>query len=187
MEIWKPVVGFEDTYEISSEGNLRSLDRVIGGPRGDRTWKGRPVRGNVGGAGGYRRVALRRGERQQWATFHTLVLEAFVGPRPEGMMCRHLDGDPLNNRLENLRWGTREENAQDSIRHGTHYQTVKEKVCSRGHRVEGANRGRGLNDNRFICLACTRARAWVQRHPDSDLDQEADLYYEEIVAGRSRQ
>lgn len=51
---------------------------------------------------------------------HRLVLEAFVGPCPEGMECRHLDDDPINNKLENLRWGTRSENMYDSVRNGKH-------------------------------------------------------------------
>lgn len=46
-----------------------------------------------------------------------MVLEAFVGPCPPGQECRHLDGDPSNNRVENLAWGTHEENAGDMIRH----------------------------------------------------------------------
>lgn len=50
---------------------------------------------------------------------HRLVLETFVGPPPmKGMHTRHLDGDPSNNRLENLRWGTPEENSADRVRHG---------------------------------------------------------------------
>lgn len=50
---------------------------------------------------------------------HHLVLEAFVGPKPDGAECRHLDGDPLNNALTNLAWGTPQENAEDRVRHGT--------------------------------------------------------------------
>jgi hypothetical protein len=48
-----------------------------------------------------------------------LVLEAFAGPCPEGLECCHNDGDPANNRLENLRWDTRKANVEDSRRHGT--------------------------------------------------------------------
>jgi len=44
---------------------------------------------------------------------HILVLEAFVGPRPKGMVARHIDDDPLNCRRSNLRWGTRAENTED--------------------------------------------------------------------------
>lgn len=50
---------------------------------------------------------------------HNLVLEAFVGPRPNGDICRHLDGQTWNNSLFNLQWGTHKENVQDSREHGT--------------------------------------------------------------------
>ncbi len=49
---------------------------------------------------------------------HQLVCEAFNGPRPEGLQCRHLDGDPSNNTPGNLRWGTAKENAADRKAHG---------------------------------------------------------------------
>ena len=50
---------------------------------------------------------------------HAAVLAAFVGPRPDGNVCRHLDGNPENNLLENLSYGTQKENIEDCIRHGT--------------------------------------------------------------------
>jgi hypothetical protein len=50
---------------------------------------------------------------------HRLVLEAFIGPCPPGMECLHLDGNRVNPRLENLRWGTRQQNVDDMRRHGT--------------------------------------------------------------------
>lgn len=49
---------------------------------------------------------------------HRLVLEAFCGRCPNGMECRHLDGDPSNNNISNLRWGTKKENVEDRRRHG---------------------------------------------------------------------
>ena len=52
---------------------------------------------------------------------HRLVLEAFVGPCPDGMECRHnTDPNPSNNNLDNLRWGTHSENERDKAVHGTH-------------------------------------------------------------------
>ncbi|KKM63215.1 hypothetical protein LCGC14_1513630, partial [marine sediment metagenome] len=51
---------------------------------------------------------------------HRLILETYIGPRPKGMECRHLNGNPADNRFENLCWGTHVENSQDSIKHGTH-------------------------------------------------------------------
>lgn len=50
---------------------------------------------------------------------HRLVLEAFVGPCPPGMEACHKDGNPKNNALSNLRWGTSKENGLDMVRHGT--------------------------------------------------------------------
>lgn len=50
---------------------------------------------------------------------HHLMLEAFVGPREPGQECRHLDGDPSNNRPDNLAWGTHAENEADKRQHGT--------------------------------------------------------------------
>ncbi len=47
-----------------------------------------------------------------------LVLEAFVGPCPEGMECRHMDGNAHNNNLWNLAWGTPVQNCEDRSRHG---------------------------------------------------------------------
>lgn len=58
-------------------------------------------------------------ERKHYVHVHTLVLEAFVGPKPSGMECCHGDGDRTNNRLENLRWGTSGENYKDCVKHGT--------------------------------------------------------------------
>ena len=49
---------------------------------------------------------------------HQLMLEAFVGPAPNGHVCRHKDGNGLNNRLENLSWATQQENADDRVRDG---------------------------------------------------------------------
>lgn len=56
---------------------------------------------------------------------HRLVLLAFCGPCPQGKESRHLDGNPHNNKLENLQWGTPEENREDIRKHGT-YKKGKE-------------------------------------------------------------
>jgi hypothetical protein len=68
----------------------------------------------------YYRVTLCRGTKDR-KNFHVhrLVLEAFVGPSPEGEEARHLDGDRTNNDLSNLCWSTRVVNARDRITHGT--------------------------------------------------------------------
>ena len=64
-------------------------------------------------------VVLFRNNKRFTRRVHRLVLEAFVGPRTEGTECRHLNGDPFDNHLENLKWGTHLENMQDMELHGT--------------------------------------------------------------------
>ena len=69
---------------------------------------------------GYPRVCLYKQDgRKHYRRVHHLVLEAFVGPCPQGLECRHLDGVRLNAAVGNLAWGTPVENARDKRRHGT--------------------------------------------------------------------
>lgn len=56
---------------------------------------------------------------------HQLVLETYVGKCPPEMECRHLDGNPANNRLENLCWDTRSNNQKDRIKHSTCNMNLK--------------------------------------------------------------
>ncbi|MCX4325165.1 MAG: NUMOD4 motif-containing HNH endonuclease [Lachnospiraceae bacterium] len=71
---------------------------------------------------GYYRVNVRDSGhpvRTHAEPVHKLVLNAFVGMKPDGLVCRHLNGNPLDNRIGNICWGTPKENAQDAMRHGT--------------------------------------------------------------------
>lgn len=74
---------------------------------------------------GHQKVNLRYRQKNYHRLVHRLVLTGFVGDCPEKMECRHLDGNPLNNYLGNLRWGTKRENGQDSVRHGTSFLNRK--------------------------------------------------------------
>lgn len=82
---------------------------------------GRPRRLSKRKHNGYFRVHVTpkdgRGEVSPYV--HTLVLTTFVGKRPPGLVCRHLNGNALDNRLSNICWGTQKENMHDEIRHGT--------------------------------------------------------------------
>ncbi len=68
---------------------------------------------------GYETLTLCKDNVKFWREVHRLVLDAFVGVRPEGMVCRHLDGNSHNSVLSNLTWGTPKENSQDAVRHRT--------------------------------------------------------------------
>ncbi|MGW7657847.1 NUMOD4 motif-containing HNH endonuclease [Streptomyces tendae] len=146
VEEWAHIAGYEGLYEVSTFGNVRSWSRTKRGallkPRSNKQ--------------GYLSVALTRAGSVKHRKIHQLVLEAFVGPRPEGTVCRHLDGNPVRNVVGNLAWGTQSENMADAIRHGTHSEARKTH-CSSGHEYTEANTVVRKNGKRR-CRACQRIR-----------------------------
>jgi hypothetical protein len=115
----RDVPGFPG-YRVDAGGAVYSAVRRVGLGRGKGTkvqigdnWKALTPHLT---ASGYLCVNFGRGNTR---VIHRLVLEAFVGPCPEGSECRHLNGDRTDNRLENLAWGTPAENHADQYQHGT--------------------------------------------------------------------
>jgi hypothetical protein len=82
---------------------------------------------------------------------HQVILETFVGPRPPGMECRHLDGNPGNNRLANLCWGTCKENAADTRRHG------------RANRIKGEKNSQSKLTEAQVCDVLTLVASGMSR------------------------
>lgn len=119
MEIWKDLPGQEGRYQVSNTGNVRSTDRpvrvVCHGVDTVRIAKGKLLRPGRNKSG-HVTVAIGKGNSRQ---VHQLVLEAFVGPRPAGCEVLHLNHNPADNRLENLRYGTRSENLRMDYAAGT--------------------------------------------------------------------
>jgi hypothetical protein len=110
------------------------------------------------GANGYPRVNLSRGGPQQLHYVHTLMLEAFVGPRPfAGANGRHLNDVKTDNRMENLAWGTPSENNYDRVRNGGH-PAANKTHCKYGHEFTPQNTHRNPHGNR-ACKACKACRA----------------------------
>lgn len=125
-EIWKAVPKFEGRYAVSNMGRVKSLDRVQF-TRDYRTTSGvykaaslRKFKGKLLSpstcASGHLAVVIGKGNTR---LVHQLVLEAFVGPRPEGFEVLHLNHTPSDNRLVNLRYGTRSENIRMDHEAGT--------------------------------------------------------------------
>jgi hypothetical protein len=129
MERWLPIPGYEGFYEASDQGRVKSLARTVqrsdGRPQPVPERVLTPKRVTTGRL----QVDLYRDGRKQQCQLHRLVLFAFVGPCPEGMEACHSDGDPTNNRLENLRWDTRAGNHADKIQHGTHSRGTRHKMA----------------------------------------------------------
>lgn len=115
-EVWRPVVG-NDFYEVSNLGRVRSLDRTTLGRAGsERKVRGRVLAQQTNGV--YPTVVLSQYGEATTELVHGLVAAAFIGPRPEGAEVLHDDGDSMNCREGNLRYGTSKENKQDTLRHG---------------------------------------------------------------------
>ena len=117
-ETWKEIEGFPG-YEISDMGRVRSFYK-----RAWRDWEQvaepqRILKGAYKKREGYHFVSLRRLGVSYTRPTHQLVLEAFVGPCPDGQESCHNDGDPRNNYLSNLRYDTHLENMHDAIEHGS--------------------------------------------------------------------
>lgn len=118
VEEWRPVVGYEGIYEVSTLGRVRSLARFVRRSDGVLCPVKERIRKPVLHHRGYLIVLLRKEGSAATKQIHQLVLEAFVGPS-NGLQTRHLDGNRTNNKLENLCYGTSRENTDDRIRHGT--------------------------------------------------------------------
>jgi hypothetical protein len=133
-EIWKPIPGYEGQYEVSDQGRARSLDKYVTRNSTD-TRKPYLIRGKIlaqfATPSGHVTVHIAR----KWLYIHRLVLSAFVCPpeqyapntRVEG---RHLDGNPANNTLQNLAWGTVKENRADRRRLGEKAKLTKEQMLA---------------------------------------------------------
>ena len=119
LEEWRDIPGYEGAYQASSWGRVRSLARaVLSGYNKTRNKRER-VLASVTHHSGYQIYGLRDGKNSKNYYGHTLILLAFIGPRPEGMVACHHDGNRSNNWLVNLRYATRADNEQDKRRHGT--------------------------------------------------------------------
>lgn len=106
-------------YRVSTDGRVESCRGTCGKDRGLLTDHWHVIRPRTNKVSGHLSVKLRRDGKTFTRYVHHLVLNAFVGPCPPGLECRHKDGDPSNNRLDNLAWGTRAENMADRVDHGT--------------------------------------------------------------------
>lgn len=162
-EQWKQIPGWEGYYEASDLGRIRGVDRIVQTKNGPQTIKGKLLQPASDGRTEHMRVNLHRPGVSQTQSVHRLVLLAFRGAPEQGQEGCHFDDNPKNNRLSNLRWGTRSENTLDKVRNGKHHNAQKS-VCKHGHALDGANvKARG---NKRGCRACDRAFAYISRHPE---------------------
>lgn len=112
---WRDVVGLEGYYVVAKDGRVYRLPRIdnLGRRVAGRMIDNRHERGR------YISVRLSVDAEIKEMSLHHVLLEAFVGPRPAGMVACHNDGNRYNNVIDNLRWDTHQANVRDQFRHGT--------------------------------------------------------------------
>lgn len=155
---WLPIPTWEGFYSVSTQGQVLSLSRTVtrrdGSPLtiagGQRKLVTNPETGHLA-------VVLRSPGRVQTRLVAHLILETFVGPRPEGMQCCHWDDDPAHNHLSNLRWDTPSANQLDRTRNGGCVNANKT-FCPREHVLIPPNLVASSLPRRD-CLACARAHS----------------------------
>jgi hypothetical protein len=145
-EEWKPVVGLEDCYEVSSLGRIRSLPRRLATWYGTRASHARILKTKVG-KNGYLNIALQRNRELTHTTVHAVVLKTFVGQPWPGQEVMHINGDRLDCRLSNLSWGTRKQNMFDQYRHGTRISGERHPRAKLTNEVVAYIKGSSLKGN----------------------------------------
>jgi HNH endonuclease len=126
LEHWKPVVGYEDSYQISFRGNLMNRQNQI-------------IR--YSNKEGYCKYNLSKAGKKANALAHWLVAAAFIGPRPVDLCINHKDGNKRNNVVTNLEYVTRGENNRHAFRIGLNpTKLTKEEVAAIRESREGCKR-----------------------------------------------
>ncbi|MEJ5105535.1 NUMOD4 domain-containing protein [Chryseobacterium sp. MYb328] len=119
-EVWKDAVGYEDLYQVSNHGNVRSKDRIVHSKTGrPMLFKSRMQKLTLNRIG-YYTVCFRARtiNLNKTITVHRLVAQAFIKNDNCFPVINHKDLDPLNNYFENLEWCTQSHNIKHAISHG---------------------------------------------------------------------
>ena len=115
---WVKIKGYEEFYEISPSGEIRSKDRTVTDKIGrTRSWKGKVLNPDVA-PNGYYRVSFSINRKRKQFYVHRLIAEYFI-PNPDNLpQVNHIDGNKLNNSLDNLEWVTVQDNVIHAYKNG---------------------------------------------------------------------
>ena len=124
MEIWKDINNYEGLYQISNEGNVKSLDKSYNVGYGGIKHQEEIILKPTYVGNGYLHVCLCKNGNKEYKRIHRLVAEAFI-PNPNGYpTVNHKDENPENNKVENLEWCTQLDNVRHSSEHMKHKKGI---------------------------------------------------------------
>lgn len=172
-EIWKDIPGYEGKYQASTYGRIRSLNYEVNGRNhytGElfkRQIKGKIIRPGRYCKSGHLSVVLGHGTAGK--PVHQLVMKTFVGEAPAGTEVLHKNGNPEDNRLENLHYGTRTENILDVYKQGGCWRKLSiDDVYAIRHGLfcgmKGSELARMFNvsQNAISCIKTGRTFSWLK-------------------------
>lgn len=169
-EVWKDIPGYEGAYQVSSLGRVKSVTRTILRSDGIRYVVHEKILRPCVNKRGYKSVVLRHNRKDVTREVHTLVAAAFLGDRgPQDEQIRHVDGDPLNNSVGNLMYGTRSQNQLDLYSYrGRHHRLTPDQAREIRKRREAGETGRslakefGCSESNISEIVHGRSFAWLQ-------------------------
>lgn len=124
---WSSVVGYEDFYEVSTQGEVRSVDRAVYTKNGvKRNLKGKNLK-LIDHTSGYLMVSLCR----KLFLVHRLVAITFLDNHEGKPTVNHKDGVKTNNALSNLEWATYQENTEHAFKVGLNTHVGEEHTLSK--------------------------------------------------------
>ena len=151
-EIFIPVNGFNDLYEVSNHGRVKSLPKSGGNGYKSKILK-QEVRAN--GATDYNRVSLCSGGKVKRFFVHRLVATHFIENTKNKRCVNHIDNNGLNNNVKNLEWCTHKENSAHSVKQGRHLRAVimGSNAASANRMAETKTKCQVILKDRFISIS----------------------------------
>ena len=157
MELWKDVKGYEGLYQVSDQGNVRSVSRTVLNKHGKpQFYPGKALKPDITQMSftRYSRVTLSKGHTTKRFSVHRLVAEAFI-PNPEGKpFVNHKNNDAQNNQVANLEWCTHAENMNHAQAQGRLFASQ-----SKGGKIGGRVSAKVRQDT-IDALYGTRVNDW---------------------------
>lgn len=130
-EIWKPIKDYEGLYEVSNFGRIRSLPR-----QGTHSKNIHIISQNNKNSKGYWHCGLTKKGKQKTLSVHRLVAEAFIPNNDNLPQVNHIDGNKLNNNVNNLEWCTNIYNMQHSIKLGLRDKVFKKLALINSKKID---------------------------------------------------